>query len=138
MLLKILKVATWKIDIYGKVVENVRIKFFVSPYRILLICRKEYLKYLLNYLWQLPLAMALLPALWICEEISIEILPIPQWTFTYFLKRSYKNTQTRRKVCSNLSSVLKQFFLFLLVTFINFEHLSRSTLPLLFKQWKVK
>ena len=30
--------------------------------------------------------MAQLAALWICEDISIEILSSPYWTFTYFSK----------------------------------------------------
>ena len=43
------EVATWKIaiekNIYAKVVENTRINFSVSPYRNLLLFRKEKLKY---------------------------------------------------------------------------------------------
>ena len=54
---------------YGKVVENARIW-------------KE--------LYQLFFAMAQLAALWMCRDISIEILPIPHWTFTCFSKTAIK------------------------------------------------
>ena len=35
--------------------------------------------------------MAQLAALWMYEDISIEILPIPQWTVPFFLKTPLKN-----------------------------------------------
>ena len=77
-------------------------------------------------------------ALWICESIGIEILLIPQWKFTCFLKNTNKNTQTRFKVCSNLSSVLQQLTFVLLTTFINLEHLSRPTIRVTIQIWKGK
>ena len=55
-----------------------------------------------------------LAALWMCEAIGIETLPIPQWTFTCFLKSGYKNTQTRCKVFWNLPSVTQQLIFVLL------------------------
>ena len=65
--------------------------------------------------------MARLAALWIRDDISIEILPIPRWTFTCFSKNGHKSTQTRCKVCSNLTSALQQLTFVLLVCFINLE-----------------
>ena len=44
----------------------------------------------------------------------------------------------RCKVCSNLTSVLQQLAFVLLVPFFNLEHLSHSTLVLLFTLWKGK
>ena len=82
--------------------------------------------------------MMWLAALGICEVIGTEILPKPYWAFTCFLLNSHKNTQTRCKVCSNLLSVLQQLTFVLVVIFINLEHLSCSTLVLLFKLWKDK
>ena len=82
--------------------------------------------------------MTWLAALWICEAISIEILPIPYQTFTFSLWNGQKNTQTRCKVCSNLSSVPQQLTFVLVVIFINLEHLSCPTLVLLFKLWNGK
>ena len=82
--------------------------------------------------------MTWLAALWICEAISIEILPTPYQTFTCFLWNGHKNTQTRCNVCSNLPSVLQQLTFVFVVIFINLEHLSCPTLVLLFKLWKGK
>ena len=48
--------------------------------------------------------------------ISIEILPIPQRKFTYFSKNRHGNTQTRCKICSNLTSALEQLTFILLVS----------------------
>ena len=48
--------------------------------------------------------MTRLAALWMYEDVSIEILPIPHWTFTCFSKDGHKSTQTRglRKAFSSL------------------------------------
>ena len=81
--------------------------------------------------------MARLAALWMCEDISTEILPIPQWTFTYFSK--VVNTQTRCKICSNLTKCTATIdFCLTSFSFINLEHLSHPTLVLLFILWKGK
>ena len=80
-------------------------------------------------------AVGIIMTVW---RITIEILSIPQRTFTCFLKNGHKNAQGRCKFCSNLSNVLQQLTLVLLVNFINLEHLSRPTLVFLFKLWKDK
>ena len=64
-----------------------------------------------------------------CENITIEILPIPHWKFTYFSKSGHKST--RCKVCYNQASVLQQMTFALLVSLINLEHFLQSTLVLL-------
>ena len=85
---------------YAKVVENARINFSISPYCTLLFSRKENFKFSEVALSSV-LIMAQLAAFWMCEDISIEILPIPHWTFTCFsktvikaLKQSVKFVQT--------------------------------------------
>ena len=73
-------------DHYAKVVENTRIIFSINPYCTMLFSRKENFNFF--------------AALWMCEDISFEILPIPHCTFS---KTANKSTQTRYKVCSNLT-----------------------------------
>ena len=75
---------------YAKVVENVRINFSISPYCTLLFSRKENFKFL-----EVALSAVLcngpvgcIMNVW--ENISIEILLIPHWTFTYFSKTAIK------------------------------------------------
>ena len=66
-----------------------RINFPISPYCTLLFSRKENFKFW-KLLYQLFFAMARLATLWMCDDISIEILPIPHWTFTHFSKTAIK------------------------------------------------
>ena len=129
------EVATWKIIIYAKVVENARINFSISPYRTLLFSRRENFKFF-EIAFPVVLCIHVVGSIRNVWGTDIEILPILRRTFTCFLKNGHKNTQRRYKVCSNLSSVLQQLTFVLLVTFINFEYLSRPILVLLFKLWK--
>ena len=62
--------------------------------------------------------MARLAALRMREDISSNILPISHWAFTCFLKNGHKSTQTRCKVCSNLTFALQQVTFVLLKTFL--------------------
>ena len=55
-----------------------------SLYRTLLFSRKENLKSS-EVAWAVVLCNDTLAALWICDAIGIEMLPIPYWTFTCFL-----------------------------------------------------
>ena len=70
-------------------------------------------------------------------EVNFKILSIPQRTFTCFSKNGHKSTQARCKVCSNLTNVLQQLTVVLLLSFLltlnNFHDL-----VLLFKLWKGK
>ena len=100
---------------YAKVVENARINFSTSPYCTLLFSRKENFKF---FEVALPAVLCNGAVDCMCEDISIEILRIPLWTFTCFLKNDHKNTQIRWKVCSNPTSVLQQLTFVLLVSFL--------------------
>ena len=66
-----------------------------------------------------------------CQDISLEILPIPHWAS----KNGHKNTQTSSKVCSSLITI---DFRLAGVSFINLVHFSHSTLVFLFTLWKDK
>ena len=46
-----------------------------------------------KYLCQLFFAIARLIALWICDDISIEILSVQYWTFTCFSKNGHKSNE---------------------------------------------
>ena len=81
--------------------------------------------------------MVCLAALWLCEAIGIELIPILQRTFTCFSKNCHISTQTWCKVCSNLTSVLLGFRL-AIVFFVSPENLSNPTAVLLFKLWETK
>ena len=116
-------------------VEDARINFSISPYCTLLFSRKGNFKF---FEVALPAVLCNGAVDWMCEDISIQILPTLLWTFTYFSKKGHKSTQTRCKVCSNPSSVLQHLTFVLLMTFINLEHILHSTLVLLFKIWKGK
>ena len=74
---------------YAKVVENPRINFSISPYCTLLFCRKENFK-VLEVALSAVLCKARLTALWMREDISIELLSIPHWTFACFSKTAIK------------------------------------------------
>ena len=89
----------------------------------------------LKQLWQLFFAMVRLAALRMCKDIGIEILPMPHRTFNCFSKNGHKSTQTRCKVCSNLTSVLQQltfalleYFLLTLNTFHTYSSVTIQTL----------
>ena len=119
-------------NIYAKVVQNARINFSVRPCLTPWFSRKENLKF-----FEVALAVVL------CNDVGGSIMNI--WGYLHwntanaipdiyllFVKR-HKNTQTRCKVCLNLSSVLQQLDFVLVVIFINIEHLSSPALVLLFK-----
>ena len=77
---------------HAKVVENSRINFPISPYCTCCFLEKRTSNFW-KYLCQLFIAIAWLTALWMFEDISIEMLPIPHWTFTCFSKNGHKSTQ---------------------------------------------
>ena len=123
---------------YTKVVENARIIFWISPYCTLLFSRKENFKFL-----EVALSAVL------CNGVVGCIMNVwgyqhrntPNTTLDIYLlfKNDHKNTQTRCKVCSNLTRCdTKIDFRLTSVFFINLEHLWHPTLVLLFILWKGK
>ena len=74
---------------YAKAGENARINFSIRTYCTLLLSRKENFKFF-EVALSAVLAMAQWAALWICEDITIEILPIPHWKFTCSFKTTIK------------------------------------------------
>ena len=113
--------------------EQIFQSVFIAP-----CCFLKKISHFLKQLCQLFFAIGLLAALWMCEDIRIEILPITHWTLTCF-SNGYKSTQTRCKVFSKLTSALQQLTFVLLVSFfINLEHLSHPAVVLLFILWKGK
>ena len=75
---------------FAKVVENARINFSITPYCTPFFSRKENFKFFEVALSAVFFAMAQLVALSMCEDINIEILPIPLWTCTCFSKTAIK------------------------------------------------
>ena len=125
---------------YEKVVENARINFSVSPYCTQLISRKENFK-------SLEVALS---AVFFNGSVGciMNVLGYQDWntantTMDIYLlfkkKKSHKSTQTRCKVCSNLTKCSTTIdFRFTSVFFINLKDLSHPTLVLLFILWKGK
>ena len=102
---------------YGKVVENARIIFSVSPYSTLLFSRKENFKFF----------EVVLPAVLCNGQIGyiMNVWGYQHWntantTLDIYLlfENDHKSTQTRCKVCSNLTSVLQQLTFVLLLSFL--------------------
>ena len=123
---------------YGKVVENARIIFSVSPYSTLLFSRKENFKFF----------EVVLPAVLCNGQVGyiMNVWGYQHWntantTLDIYLlfENDHKSTQTRCKVCSKLTKCTTTIdFHLTSVIFINLEHLSHSTLVLLFILWKGK
>ena len=102
---------------YGKVVENARIIFSVSPYSTLLFSRKENFKFF----------EVVLPAVLCNGQVGyiMNVWGYQHWntantTLDIYLlfENDHKSTQTRCKVCSNLTSVLQQLTFVLLLSFL--------------------
>ena len=102
---------------YGKVVENATIIFSVSPYSTLLFSRKENFKFF----------EVVLPAVLCNGQVGyiMNVWGYQHWntantTLDIYLlfENDHKSTQTRCKVCSNLTSVLQQLTFVLLVSFL--------------------
>ena len=102
---------------YGKVVENARIIFSVSPYSTLLFSRKENFKFF----------EVVLPAVLCNGQVGyiMNVWGYQHWntantTLDIYLlfENDHKSTQTRCKVCSDLTSVLQQLTFVLLVSFL--------------------
>ena len=102
---------------YGKVVENARIIFSVSPYSTLLFSRKENFKFF----------EVVLPAVLCNGQVGyiMNVWGYQHWntantTLDIYLlfENDHKSTQTRWKVCSDLTSVLQQLTFVLLVSFL--------------------
>ena len=102
---------------YGKVVENARIIFSVSPYSTLLFSRKENFKFF----------EVVLPAVLCNGQVGyiMNVWGYQHWntantTLDIYLlfENDHKSTQTRCKVCSDLTSILQQLTFVLLVSFL--------------------
>ena len=120
---------------YAKEVENERINFSVRPYCTLLFSRKENFNFL---------EAALSTFLWNCAVgciMNVWGYQVLNTTLDIYLlfEIGSKSTQTRCKVCSNLTKCTTTIdFRLISVFFIYLEHLSHLTLVLLFKIWKGK
>ena len=123
---------------YAKVVENARINFSISPSCTLLFSRRENFKFL-----EVALSAVL------CNDPVGYIMNV--WVYQHWntantkldiyllFENSHKSTQTRCKVCANLTKCTTAIdFRLTSVFFINLEHLSHPTLVLLFILWKGK
>ena len=102
---------------YAKVVENARINFSISPYCTLLFSRKENFKF-----FEVALSAVLCNGAVGC---IMNVWGYQHWntantTLDIYLlfENGHKSTQTRCKVCSNLTSVLQQLTFVLLVSFL--------------------
>ena len=123
---------------YAKVVENTRLNFSISPYCTLLFSRKENFKF-----FEVALSAVLCNGPVGC---IMNVWGYQHWNTAntildiYLLfENGHKSTQTRCKVCSNLTKCTTTIDFRLTSTFfINLEHLSRPTLVLLFILWKGK
>ena len=123
---------------FAKVVENARINFSVSPYCTLLLSRKEKFK-----LFEVALSAVLCngPVGCIMNVWGYQHWNTANTTLEIYLlfEKDHKSTQTRCKVCSNLTRCTTTIDICLTsVCFINLEHLSHSTLVLLFILWQGK
>ena len=126
---------------YAKLVENARINFSInqfSPHCTLLFCRKENFKFL-----EVALSAVLCNGAVGC---IMNVWGYQHWntantTLDIYLlfENGHKSTQTRCKVCSNLTKCTTTIdFRFTSVFFINLKDLSHPTLVLLFILWKGK
>ena len=127
---------------YAKVVENARINFSISPYCTLLctllFSRKENFKF-----FEVAMPAVLSNSVLGC---IMNVWGYQHWNTAnttqdvYLLfQNDHKSTQTRCKVCSNLTKCTTTIdFRLTSVFFINLEHLSHPTLVLLFILWKGK
>ena len=128
---------------YGKAVENARINLSINTYCTLLFSRKETFKF-----FEVALSAVLCngPVGCIINAWGYQHWNTANTTLDiYFLfENGHKSTQTRCKVCSNLTTTIEFLcttiieFRLTIVFFINLEHLSRLTLVLLFILWKSK
>ena len=122
----------------GRMVENSRINFSISPYCTLLFSREENFKFL-----EVALSAVLCNGLvgYIMNVWGYQHWNTANATLDFYLlfKNGHKSTQTRCKVCSNLAKCTTTIdFRLTSVFFIKLEHLSHPTLVLLFILWKVK
>ena len=111
---------------YAKVVENARIHLSISPYCTLLFSRKENFKF-----FEVALSAVLCNGAVGC---IMNVWGYQHWntantTLDIYLlfENGHKSTQTRCKVCSNLTSVLQQLIFVLLLSFL----LTLNTFPTL-------
>ena len=123
---------------YAKVVENARINISISPYSTLLFSRKENFKF-----FKVALSAVLCndPVGCIMNMWGYQHWNTANTTLNIYLlfENCHKSTQTRCKVCSNLTKCTTAIdFRLTSVFFINLEHLSHPTLVLLFILWKGK
>ena len=123
---------------YSTVVENTKIKLSISPYCTLLFSRKENFKF-----FEVPWLAVLCTGAVGC---IVNVWGYQHWSTTnttvdiyLFFKNGHKSTQTRCKVCPNVTKCTTTIdFCLTNVFFINLGHLSHPTLVLLFKFWKGK
>ena len=119
---------------YAKVVENARLNFSISPCCTLLLSRKKNFKIL-----EVALSAVLAWRGWLHYK-CVRISALNNTLDIYLLfENGHKGTQTRCKVCLNLTKCTTTVdFRLTSVFFINLEHLLHSTLVLLFILWKSK
>ena len=123
---------------YAKVVENAKINFSISPYCTLLFSRKENFKF-----FEVALSAVLCNGTVGC---IMNVWGYQHWntanaTLDIYLifENGYKSTQTRCKVCLNLTKCTTIIhFRLTSVFFISLEHLSHPTSVLLSILWKGK
>ena len=123
---------------YGKAVENARINLSINTYCTLLFSRKETFKF-----FEVALSAVLCngPVGCIMNVWGYQHWNTANTTQDVYLlfENNHKSTQTRCKVCSNLTKCTTTIdFRLTSVFFINLEHLSHPTLVLLFILWKGK
>ena len=125
-------------------VENARINFSYSSYCTLLFSREENFKFL-----EVALSATLSEVAVLCNGPFGYIMNV--WGYQHWntantkldiyllFKNGHQRTQTRCKICSNLTKCTTSIeFRLTSVFFINLEHLSHSTLLLLLILWKGK
>ena len=102
---------------YAKLVQNARINFSISPYCTLLFSRKENFKFLEVALWAV---LCNGPVDYIMNLWGYQHWNTANTTLDIYLlfENDHKSTQTRCKVCSNLTSVLQQLTFVLLLSFL--------------------
>ena len=123
---------------YARVVENARTNCSISPYFTLLFSRKEKFKF-----FEVALSAVLYNGAVGC---IMNVWGYQHWNTAnttldiyLLLVNGHNSTQTKCKVCSNLTKCTTTIdFPLTSVFFINLEHLSHPTLVLLIILWKGK
>ena len=122
---------------YAEVVENATMNFSISTYYTLLFSRKENLRF-----FDKTLSVALCNG---AVDCIMNVWGYQHWNIAnttldinLLFENGHKSSQTRCKVCSNLTKCTTTIDFRLTSVFVNLEHLSHPTLVLLFIIWKCK